>query len=84
MAEDKLSRQSARVLGYMQEFGSITSLQAFQDLGVTRLAAVIFNLKKAGVPIVKAMQVSINRWGEEVHFAKYFIVTEEEDYHDDV
>ena len=68
-----------RVLQYMQECGSITSLDAFRELGVTRLAAIILNLKKAGVPIKTETMYSTNRWGDEVHFAKYSIITEEED-----
>ena len=63
----------------MEQFGAITSLDAFKDLGVTRLAAVIFKLKKSGVPIKKDMLVSTNRWGEEVRFARYSIITNEED-----
>ena len=31
--------QADRVLEYIQKFGSITTLQAFRDLGVTRLSA---------------------------------------------
>ena len=71
--------QQLRVLNYMEQFGAITSLDAFKDLGVTRLAAVIFKLKKSGVPIKKDMLVSTNRWGEEVRFARYSIITNEED-----
>lgn len=36
--------QKEMVLDYIREFGSITPLDAFGDLGVTRLAAVIFEL----------------------------------------
>ena len=32
--------QADRVLEYIQKFGSITTLQAFRDLGVTRLSAI--------------------------------------------
>lgn len=38
--------QGARVLDYMREYGSITSLEAFRDLGITRLSGVIFDLRK--------------------------------------
>lgn len=76
---DKMRRQGVRVMGYMEQFGGITSLEAFQDLGITRLAAVIFDLKKAGVPIKTDRVSSTNRYGENVSFARYSIITNEED-----
>ena len=68
-----------RVMQYMEEEGSITSLDAFRELGVTRLAAIIFNLKEQGVPIKTETMYGINRWGDEVRFAKYSLIREEED-----
>lgn len=43
--------QTDIVLEYIDKFGGITSMQAF-PLGITRLADVIYKLKKAGVGIV--------------------------------
>ena len=37
--------QEDKVLQYMQDFGSITTWDAFTDLGITRLSAKIFNLR---------------------------------------
>ena len=51
MSEIKLTKRLQRVFDYMVEFGSITSLQAFTDLGETRLSGAIFELKKKGVNI---------------------------------
>ena len=62
---------SERVLDYMNNFGSISSLEAFRDLGVTRLSAVIFNLKKAGYNITSNREKSINRYGDTTYFARY-------------
>ena len=67
-----------RVLDYMEEEGSITSLDAFRELGVTRLAAIIFNLKEKGVPIKTETLYSTNRWGDEVRFARYSLIKEDE------
>lgn len=39
--------QRQRVLQYMENHGGITSYEAFLNLGVTRLSAVIFDLKKS-------------------------------------
>lgn len=47
--------QKKMVLDYIREFGSITPVDAFRDLGVTRLAAKIFELKKDGHDIEKVI-----------------------------
>ena len=60
-----------RVIKYLQEEGSITSMEAFQYIGVTRLSAVIFNLKKDGYAIKTEPESSLNRYGDKVTFAKY-------------
>lgn len=60
-----------RVLDYLNEFGSITSLDAFRDLGVTRLSAVVFDLKKKGIPIETQFESSKNRWGDTTNYARY-------------
>lgn len=41
-----LSKTQQRVFDYMTDFGSITTLQAFMDLGESRLSARIFELRK--------------------------------------
>ena len=72
-------KQVQRVIDYMAEFGGITSLEAFQDLGITRLAAVIFDIKKMGIPIKTERVGATNRYGEAVNFARYSIITDEGD-----
>jgi hypothetical protein len=58
----------------MVEFGSITSLQAFTDLGETRLSGAIFELKKKGVNI-GAEDIKVkNRYGENRIVTKYFVL----------
>lgn len=38
--------QKKMVLDYITEFGSITPIDAFRDLGVTRLSAVVLKLAR--------------------------------------
>ena len=38
----------SRLLDYLKNYGSITSLEAIRDLGNTRLSATIFDLKRDG------------------------------------
>ena len=63
-----------RVLKHLKDFGSITSLEAFQDYGITRLSATIYDLRKDGY-IIHSQDVScINRYGKKVYFAKYILM----------
>ena len=69
--------QKKMVLDYIREFGSITPLDAFKDLGVTRLAAVIFELKEDGHDIHKEREHAFNRYGQKVRYARYSFGREE-------
>lgn len=62
-----------RVLDYMNEFHSITTWQAFKDLGITRLSEYIRQLRLEYEIADKWIQRK-NRYGEKVHFKKYWIV----------
>ena len=70
--------QKERVLDYIERFGGITSYEAFADLGVTRLSAVIFDLKKLGYTFIDENIKRINRYGEPVTFKKYKLLVEED------
>ena len=61
-----------RVLNYMLEFGSITTKQAFEDLGCTRLSEYIKRLRTR-MTIEDEIITGINRYGEKVFWKKYFI-----------
>lgn len=65
--------QADRVLAYIQTFGSITSLEAFRDLGVTRLSARIYELRARNINIDSTSVTSKNRYGENCTYAKYFL-----------
>lgn len=68
--------QADRVLEYIKKFGSITTLEAYRDLGVTRLSARIFELRARGLEIDSTNVTSKNRFGERCTYAKYFIKKE--------
>lgn len=56
--------QNMKILEYMQTHGSITSLEAIQHIGCTRLSGRIFDLKKMGHSISKTMKKVPTRNGE--------------------
>ena len=61
------------VMDYMREFGSITTLDAFRDLGCTRLACAISEIKKNGYNVHKKYETKKNRRGIPVTYARYFL-----------
>ena len=67
-------KQTDRILKYMRDFGSITQLEAMQDIGCMRLAARIADLKRDGHAIHREMETSKNRYGEETSYARYRLV----------
>lgn len=63
--------QNERILNYIEEFGSITQLDALRDLGVMRLASRVSSMKKDGVNIVSRTEAVKNRYGEVCHIKRY-------------
>jgi hypothetical protein len=63
--------QCKRVLDYIEEFGSITTLEAFRDLGIARLASRIHDLKMSGYVFKRDFVSSKNRYGETVRYMRY-------------
>ena len=68
--------QNQRVIAYLEQFGSITQLEAFRDLGIMRLASRISDLKKKGYVIESTTEEVQNRWEEKCHVKRYRLVKE--------
>ena len=77
MKKNSRPTQCQRIIQYMHDFGSITTLEAFTELGVVRLGARISELKSDGWDIEKKTIKGVNRYGEPVHFAKYSLAVYE-------
>lgn len=63
--------QQERILKYMDDFGSITPMEAFMDLGITKLSTRISEMIKLGIRIEKSMEFTSNRYGQPVRFMRY-------------
>lgn len=64
-----------RVLKYMQDFGSITSLDAIREFGNTRLSASIWLLRHEDeIEIDSIFESTKNRYGETASYARYYLV----------
>lgn len=61
------------ILKYMLDGNSITSLEAIEKFGATRLSAIIFDFKNK-YEIKDCWETSIDRYGREVKFKRYSIV----------
>lgn len=69
--------QCQRIIDYMHQFGSISTIEAFNDLGVARLASRIHDLKGQGYNILSETKTSKNRYGELVSFKVYRLAEKE-------
>lgn len=65
------------VLTHLKEKGSITSMEAINLYGATRLSAIIFNLRKLGLNIESVNECGIDRYGRTCNYARYFLREEQ-------
>ncbi len=69
--------QNERILDYIDEFGSITQIEALRDLGVMRLASRISDLKRKGYNVISTKETVKNRYGEVTHIKRYSLGEEQ-------
>lgn len=65
------------VLNHLREHKTITSLEAFELYHITRLSAVIFDLRKLGYDIITDEQIANSQYGT-THYGKYILQSEPE------
>ena len=63
--------QKDLILKYIDEYGSITPMDAFTDLGITKLATRISEMRKAGMEFQKIPETGVNRFGNPVCYMRY-------------
>ena len=71
-----MTTQKEMVKYYIGKYGSITTWQAFQDLGILDLQSVIRCLRREGFDIRDKKMYATNRYGRNVNFKKYFFPKE--------
>lgn len=69
----KTKNQHTDILAHLQDEkrGSITSKEAIDLYGATRLSAIIFDLRKRGYDIETHNMIGYTRYGDTCHYAKY-------------
>ena len=70
--------QCDRILRHMNDYGSITSLEAMTEYGIMRLASRINDLKGMGYPILSERVTGKNRYEEATSYSVYRLANKEE------
>lgn len=65
--------QTEQIHKHLKEGNTITSLEAIERFGVTRLSARIYELRQQGVNIEDQYITVTNRFGEEVEVKMYYL-----------
>ena len=66
--------QKQRVIDYINKFGSISSWEAYADLGITQLGARIDQLKKEGYNFKTEWESSKNKFGDKTEYKRYYLI----------
>lgn len=66
-----MTNKTNEVLKYLQKNKEITSEQAINFFGATRLSAIIFKLRKRGYNIITKREEIFDRYGNYCPFARY-------------
>lgn len=64
-------KQTERILGWLSENESITTKEAFDYLGIARLASRIHDLKEQGYQFNTEWESSPNRFGKKASYTRY-------------
>lgn len=63
--------QQELVIKYIKDFGSISPMEAFHDLGITKLSTRVSELKRDGWKFNTVVEKGVNRYGKKTHYCRY-------------
>jgi len=66
--------QTERLIDFLKVNGSIDPIQAWEQLGIYRLGARVFDAKKKGLNIITERKPVLNRFGESCEVGLYRLV----------
>ena len=72
-----MTNKTTEVLKYLQKNKSITSMEAIDKFGATRLSDIIFRLRGKGHNIVTNKEEQIDRYGNTCYFGRYVYLGKE-------
>ena len=67
----KDNTQAKMVFDYMIDFGSITPMDAVNDLGIICLAERVRDLRNMGIKVKSTQESRKNRYGKTARYARY-------------
>ena len=68
---EKLTDQQMDIRCYIYDFGSISPMEAFSDLYITKLATRISEMRAIGIQFDQDYESRENRFGKNVHYMRY-------------
>ena len=68
---EKLTDQQYRILWYIAKFGSISPMEAFSDLCITKLSTRVSEMKMIGIQFDQGLEGRENRFGKKVRYMRY-------------
>lgn len=66
-----MKTQNIRLLAYLKAHKKIDPMAALTELGMSRLAARVYDLRKDGVDIQSVPKRTVNRYGESIIVSEY-------------
>lgn len=76
--------QKEEILQYIKDNGSITPMDAFYNLGITKLATRVGEMRRKGIKFEIVIEKRRNKYNTRtVRYARYFLSKEEADEHAD-
>lgn len=66
-----MNKQHERIIAYLKAHKTISPMEAWNELGITKLATRISELRAKGYEFYKSDMRTINRFGEAVSYKQY-------------
>ena len=68
---NKRPTQRERIAEYIDRYGSITPMDAYFHLGITKLATRVSEMRRDGIEFKIVIEKGINQVGRPMHYARY-------------
>ena len=68
---EKLTNQQYQILWYIAAFGSISPMEAFSELDITKLSTRISEMKVLGIRVDQNYEGRVNRLGKKKYYMRY-------------
>ncbi len=73
----KRPTQKDRILDFIKKHGSITPMDAYFHLGITKLATRVSEMRRDGIEFKIVIEHGKNQVGAPMHYARYSLKVEE-------